>query len=70
MPGWLQLANDAFYLFGSAVIQSMEHHRTTKVRRLFFVSQSVSRANKANSVNMSAPLLKKASHLRSFAVVA
>jgi hypothetical protein len=25
-PGWLELANDAFYLIGSAVFQCMEHH--------------------------------------------
>jgi hypothetical protein len=25
-PGWLKLANDAFYLIGSAVFQSMEYH--------------------------------------------
>jgi hypothetical protein len=25
-PGWLELANDAFYLIGSAVFQSMEYH--------------------------------------------
>jgi hypothetical protein len=25
-PGWLELANDAFYLIGSAVFQYMEYH--------------------------------------------
>jgi hypothetical protein len=45
-PGWLDLANDAFYLIGSAVVQCI--HGTTKVRQKtfsFFVFQSVSRAN-------------------------
>jgi hypothetical protein len=25
-PGWLELANDAFYLIGAAVFQCMEYH--------------------------------------------
>jgi hypothetical protein len=26
LPGWLELANDAFYLIGSAVFQCIEYH--------------------------------------------
>jgi hypothetical protein len=26
VPGWLELANDAFYLIGSAVLRSMENY--------------------------------------------
>jgi hypothetical protein len=52
-PGWLELANDAFYLIGSAVFQCIEDHCATKVKQktLFFVFQSVSRANMASKVN-------------------
>jgi hypothetical protein len=32
-PGWLELANDAFYLIGSAVFQCMEYHWTRKLRQ-------------------------------------
>jgi hypothetical protein len=52
--GWLELANDAFYLIGAAVFQCMEYHWTTKVGLLFFICQRVSRAN---TVNMNAPPL-------------
>jgi hypothetical protein len=34
--GWLEMANDAFYLIGSAVFQCMEYHWTTKVRQKTF----------------------------------
>jgi hypothetical protein len=36
MPDWLELANDAFYLIGSAVFQCVEYHYTTKVRQKSF----------------------------------
>jgi hypothetical protein len=61
---WLAgAANSAFYLIGSAVLQCMECHRTTKVRqKTFYFSrfQSVRRVNtadSANTVNMNAPTL-------------
>jgi hypothetical protein len=38
MPGWLELAKDAFYLIGSAMFQCMEYQWTMKAREktLFF----------------------------------
>jgi hypothetical protein len=48
---WLQLANYAFYLIGSAVFQCVDHNSKTK-DFLFFVFQSVSRANTVNKVKM------------------
>jgi hypothetical protein len=68
MPGWLKLADDAFYLIGSAVFQCMEYHRNHESKTedtLFlvfltediFIFRCVSRANTADMVNMNAPSL-------------
>jgi hypothetical protein len=38
MPAWLELAKDAFYLIGSALLQHREHHWVTKVKHDFYVS--------------------------------
>jgi hypothetical protein len=36
MAGWLELANDAFYLIGSAVFQCMDYHSNKEVREKTF----------------------------------
>jgi hypothetical protein len=48
MPGWLELVNDASYMFGSAVFQYMEYLSTKKVRQKTFIFQNVSQANMVN----------------------
>jgi hypothetical protein len=54
MPGWLELANDRFYLINSAVFQ----HESKIEEFLFFIFQSVGQANTVNMINMNAlPLL-------------
>jgi hypothetical protein len=50
MPGWIKLANDAFY-YRFCYVQVYEvppNHESNKEVFLFFVFQSVSRSNKAN----------------------
>jgi hypothetical protein len=44
-PNWLELAKDAFYLIGSAVCRLWSDSEQLSEQALFFVFQSVSRAN-------------------------